>query len=115
MKTIFKKKGDVILKEGEETNNAYIILEGSIEVTKKGRKVATLLENNIFGEIAMVDNRPRTATCTALTPCKLGQVTRENYITLLKHRPEAINPLLRVVTERLRNLTDMLQDMSSIK
>ncbi len=111
MKTIFKQKGDVILREGEETDHAYIVLSGEIEVTKNGRVVAVIEENSIFGEIAMVDQRPRTATCTAKTPCKLGQVTRENYKQLLKHRPEAINPLLRVVTDRMRNLTDFLADL----
>lgn len=111
MKTIFKQKGDIILREGEESDHAYVILSGDVEVTKKGRVLATLGENSIFGEIAMVDQRPRTATCTAKTPVKLGQVTRENYKQLLKHRPEAINPLLRVVTDRMRNLTKFLEDL----
>ena len=77
MKTIYRGKDEVILEEGDETDDAYIILDGVIEVTKKGKVVATLTENNIFGEIAMVDQRPRTATCTAKTAVTLGQVTRE--------------------------------------
>lgn len=114
MKTIFKQKGDIILKEGEETDDAYIILEGEIEVTKKNKHLATLRENSIFGEIAMVDSRPRTATCTAKTDVTLGQVTRQNYKQLLKHRPEAINPLLRIVADRMRNLTEFLEDLHNI-
>ena len=111
MKIIFKNRGDVILMEGEESSDAYIILEGEVEVTKNSRVLATLSENSIFGEIALVDSRPRTATCTAKTPCKLGKVTRENYKQLIKHRPEALNPLLRVITDRMRNLTDFLEDL----
>ena len=114
MKTIHAKKGDVVLTEGEETNDAYIILEGEIEVTKKGKHLATLYENAIFGEISMVDNRPRTATCIAKTNCSLGMVTRENYKQLLKHRPEAINPLLRIVADRMRNLTEFLEDLHNV-
>ena len=114
MKTIFKQKGDVIVTEGEETDDAYIILEGEIEVTKKGKVVALLKENSIFGEIALVDQRPRTATCTAKTPCKLGHVTRDNYTALLKHRPDAINPILRIVTDRMRNLMEVVEDISKI-
>ena len=115
MKTIFKNKGDVILTEGEETDDAYIILDGEVEVTKKGQVVATLTENSIFGEIALVDQRPRTATCTAKTQCKLGHVTRENYTTLLKLRPDAINPLLRTVADRMRNLMEMVSDISKVR
>ena len=111
MKTIHIEAGKVIVAEGEETNDAYIILSGEIEVTKKGRVLAVLKENSIFGEIAMVDSRPRTATCTAKTRVTLGMVTRENYKQLILHRPEAINPLLRIVTERMRNLTDFLEDL----
>lgn len=114
MKTIFKQKGDIILREGEETDDAYIILEGEIEVTKNNKQVALLKENSIFGEIAMVDSRPRTATCTAKTDVTLGQVTRQNYKQLLKHRPEAINPLLRIVTDRMRNLTEFLEELHNI-
>ena len=95
MKTIHAKPGQVIVVEGDESNDAYIILDGEIEVTKRSRHLATLKENAIFGEISMVDNRPRTATCTAKTACTLGMVTRDNYKQLLSHRPDAINPLLQ--------------------
>ena len=112
MKTLYRGKGDVILHEGEETDDAYIILDGEIEVTMKGvGVVATLTKNDIFGEIAMVDQRPRTATCTATTAVTLGQVTRETYNTLLKHRPDALIPLIRVVTDRMRALTSLLDDI----
>jgi len=115
MKTVYRGKGETIVKEGEETDEAYIILDGEIEVTKKGKYVATLSQNQIFGEIALVDQRPRTATCTAKTAVTLGQVTRENYLSLLKHRPEAINPILRIVTERMRNLMQIMDDIARIE
>ena len=111
MLTIFKKKGDVIVREGAEDNDAYIILEGEVDVTKNKRYLATLKENSIFGEIALVDSRPRTATCTAKTAGKLGMVTRDNYTQVLRLRPDAINPLLRVVTDRLRQLTQFLEEL----
>ena len=116
MKTLYRGKGDVILEEGETTDDAYIILDGEIDVTVKNvGKVATLSKNDIFGEIAMVDQRPRTATCTAKTPVTLGQVTRENYNTLLKHRPDALIPLIRVIADRMRGLADLLNDVHKIE
>ena len=115
MKTIHAKPGQVIVVEGDESNDAYIILAGEIEVTKRHRHLAILKENAIFGEISMVDNRPRTATCTAKTACTLGMVTRENYKQLLAHRPDAINPLLRIVASRMRSLTDFMEDLYDLK
>jgi CRP-like cAMP-binding protein len=114
MKTIHKKPGDVIVREGEETSEAYIILSGVIEVTKKGKSIALLKENSIFGEIALVDQRPRTATCTAKTAVALGMVTRENYRELIKYRPQAVIPILKIVTDRMRNLMTIMGDMSDM-
>lgn len=111
MKTIHKMRGSVIVREGEETDEAYIILEGEIDVTKKGKHLATLEENSIFGEIALVDQRPRTATCTAKTNCILGMVTRENYKDLIKYRPQAVIPIMKIVTDRMRNLMDIMEDL----
>ena len=115
MKTLYRGKGDVILKEGDISDDAYIILDGEIEVTRNGRIVAKLAKNDIFGEMALVDQRPRTATCTAITPITLGQVTRDNYNTLLKHRPDALIPLIRVVTDRMRGLTELLDNIYKVK
>ena len=104
MKKLFKKAGDVILKEGEESTDAYIILDGEIDVIKNNKVIATLQENALFGEIGLVDQRPRTATCVAKTRCALGTVTREHFTILLKHRPKAVLPILRLVADRMRNL-----------
>lgn len=114
MKTIHKKPGDIIVREGEETDEAYIILSGQVEVTKKGNSIAVLKENSIFGEIALVDQRPRTATCTAKTAVTLGMVTRKNFKELIKYRPQAVVPILKIVTDRMRNLMDIMEDLHKL-
>ena len=112
MKTVFKKAGDVILREGEESTDAYIILNGEVNVIKNKKVIATLYENSLFGEIGLVDQRPRTATCVAKTGCTLGTVTRENYTKLLEHRPKAVLPILRLVAERMRNLMSFVEGLT---
>ena len=112
MKEIYVRKGDDIIVEGDHTNfDAYIILKGEIDVTKGGTHLATLQEHSLFGEIAMVDNSPRTATCTAKTRCTLGVVTKENYTKILTARPEALNPILRLAVERLRNTLERTSEV----
>ena len=112
MKTVFKKAGDVILREGEESTDAYIILNGEVDVIKNKEVIATLTENSLFGEIGLVDQRPRTATCIAKTGCTLGTVTRENYTKLLEHRPKAVLPILRLVADRMRNLMSFVEGLT---
>ena len=104
MKTLNINRGEKVIVEGDDTNfDAYIILDGEIDVTKQGKHLATLYENSLFGEIGMVDNRPRTATCTARTRCTLGVVTKDNYTRILAQKPEYLNPIMRLAVERLRN------------
>ena len=112
MKKLFKKAGDVILKEGEESTDAYIILEGQVDVIKNNKVIATLQENSLFGEIGLVDQRPRTATCVAKTRCTLGTVTREHFTTLLKNRPKAVIPILKLVAERMRSLLSFVEGVT---
>ena len=109
MKTLFVKAGDVILEEGEKSTDAYIILEGEVNVLKSNKVIATLQENSLFGEISLVDQRPRTATCVAKTNCCLGTVTRENYMILLENRPKAVLPILRLITDRMRSIMQFLE------
>ena len=115
MKTLFKKAGQVIIKEGEESTDAYIILKGEVDVVKNNKVIATLGENNLFGEIGLVDQRPRTATCVAKTGCTLGTVTRENYTKLLEHRPKAVLPILRLVADRMRNLMSFVEGLAHVQ
>ena len=109
MKTLFKKQGEVILEEGEESTDAYIILEGEVDILKKNKVIATLNENSLFGEIGLVDQRPRTATCVAKTNCILGAVTKENYMILLENRPKVVLPILRLITDRMRSLMQFVE------
>jgi CRP-like cAMP-binding protein len=121
MKKLFKQAGDVILNEGEVSTDAYIILKGQVDVIKNNEVIATLQENSLFGEIGLVDQRPRTATCIAKTICTLGTVTRENFSVLLEHRPKAVLPILRLVADRMRSLIHFVdgfteqQDIIDIK
>ena len=115
MKTLFKKAGQIIIKEGEESTDAYIILKGEVDVVKNNKVIATLTENSLFGEIGLVDQRPRTATCVAKTGCTLGTVTRENYTKLLEHRPKAVLPILRLVADRMRNLMSFVEGLAHVQ
>ncbi len=115
MQTIYSKKNDVIIREGEESTDAYIILAGEVNVIKNDQIIATLKENSLFGEIGLVDQRPRTATCVAKTNCTLGTVTRDNYTMLLEHRPKAVLPILRLVADRMRNLMHFVEQIADLK
>ena len=109
-------KGKEILKEGDVSENAYIILEGEVEVKKRmpdgtEKLLATLSENELFGECGLVDSLPRTATSIAKTDVYVATVTKENYAELLKDKPQALIPILRIVIDRLRGTMKFVEDI----
>ncbi len=61
------KKGDVVIKQGNEGFGMYVIIAGKTEVKRKGKKIAELGENDFFGEMALVSDEPRSATVKVIS------------------------------------------------
>lgn len=98
--------GEVILREGDTGESAYIIDQGQVEVTKQldGRSVhlAYIGAGDVFGEMSMIDDRPRSATVTAVEPTVVREVHREGFYDGLHSDPDVALTLLKVLFERLR-------------
>jgi CRP-like cAMP-binding protein len=110
--TVRFQRGQVILREGDRSTEAYIIRRGRVEVTKAGRAgpvaLATLGEGEIFGEMALITEKPRSATVTALEEVEAAVVDPEGFNRLLREQPEFLFPILRVLFERLRAASEAL-------
>ena len=117
MKQLNFNKGEVILEEGEISDNAFIVLDGAVEVTKSlpdgtEKQLAILEKNSLFGECGLVDSLPRTATCKAHTNnLAVGVVTKENYHQLVKHKPDSLLPILRIITQRMRDTLEFVDQI----
>src|SRR5258706_16452203 len=61
-------EGDVLIREGRFGQESFVVLEGEAGVTKRGEFLAMLGPGDFFGELSVLDHKPRTATVTALTP-----------------------------------------------
>ncbi|MBT7936722.1 MAG: cyclic nucleotide-binding domain-containing protein [Nitrospina sp.] len=99
-------KGEVIFHEGNPSNNAYIIGLGSIEIlenTGNGQKVMGVLgENEIFGEMGLIDGLPRSATARAREDSVVYVLTPQTFDALVQENPEALLPILKILISRLR-------------
>ncbi len=78
-----KAAGAVIITEGEEGDNFYVLESGACEVVIKGRKVAEIEAPASFGELALMYNTPRAATIRALTACRLWAIDRVTFRRIL--------------------------------
>ncbi|EFA74930.1 protein kinase A regulatory subunit [Heterostelium album PN500] len=75
--------GDIIVRQGEQGDKFYIIVDGEVKVTTNGVEVSRLHSSDYFGEIALLTDRPRAATVTAVGPTKCVEMDRQRFNRLL--------------------------------
>ena len=96
--------GTQLTKEGQVGNEFIIVLEGEIEIRRGGEVVATRGPGSYVGEIALLDNRPRTATVVAKTPVVIEVIGRREFRTLLADAPELQEEIMSTMAQRLAEL-----------
>lgn len=101
-KEVAHRKGTVVAREGDPGVGLFVILEGECEVTVGGRRKAKLGPGDFFGEIALLDGGPRTATVTALTDVRLAGITGWVFRGLITEHPRIALKTLEAVAGRLR-------------
>ena len=98
--------GTVLTHEGHQGQEFIIVLEGEIEVRKGDRVVATRGPGSYVGEIALLDNRPRTATVVAKTPVVIEVIGRREFRGLLAETPELADEIMATMAQRLAELEE---------
>ena len=93
--------GKVLCKEGEVGHEFFVIVDGKVQVTRQGRRGATLGGGDFLGEIALVTELPRTATVTVETPVRLFVLTRREFHAVLDQNPKVERKVLRALARRL--------------
>ncbi|MGH8875172.1 MAG: cyclic nucleotide-binding domain-containing protein [Acidimicrobiia bacterium] len=94
--------GTVLAREGEQGNAFYLILEGEAVVRRKDRKIATLGKGDCFGEMAIIDGQPRSATVAVTADAVILEMHRRDFSYVLDRSPGFARRLLVVLSARLR-------------
>lgn len=101
------KRGEVICREGDAGETMFIIQEGEVRIHKRVRDkettLAVLKAGDFFGEMAIIDKEPRSASATAETDSKLIILSEDIFESQIKTNPKIIMAILRKMSERLRN------------
>jgi len=112
-------KNSIVVQEGEAGDAMAIILSGSVKVSQfasDGREVVLcLLENgSFFGEMALLDTEPRSATVTTMEESELGFIRRKDFSRLMLEMPRLTKKLLAEITHRLRRTNLVLAHISTM-
>ena len=104
--------GTRIVAEGDEGDLFYVIAAGTVEVTKGGRRVSTLGPGDYFGEIALLHEAPRSATCVAATDVELYTLERERFVSAVSGHALSAAEAESVAAQRLADLATSLDRTS---
>lgn len=102
------KAGEVIFCEGDPASEMYVIESGEVEIQSGNRLLDTLASKSIFGEMALVDAAPRSATAKALTDVSLVPVSEKQFLFLASQTPYFALNVMRVMAGRLRTANKAL-------
>ncbi|MFL5870053.1 MAG: cyclic nucleotide-binding domain-containing protein [Solirubrobacterales bacterium] len=95
--------GAVLIRKGEPGRECFVILEGSAKATIPGKKGKTMRAGECFGELALLDAAPRSATVTAETDMRLVVLSSREFWAVMDENPRVRRKVLAAVAERLRD------------
>ena len=100
------EEGKVLCREGETAREFFVIVDGEVEVTKGGELVRKLGPGDFFGEIALIEHLPRTATVIARSPLRFFVLTSQSFLALLDREAGVERQVLRALARRVLAAAD---------
>jgi CRP/FNR family transcriptional regulator, cyclic AMP receptor protein len=96
------RAGDVIFREGERADELFVIKSGYVRIQVGNKTMADLTTDNIFGEMALIDSEPRSATAVAITDVELVPISERQFLFLVTQTPYFALKVMRILAQRLR-------------
>ncbi|MDA4122491.1 MAG: cyclic nucleotide-binding domain-containing protein [Thaumarchaeota archaeon] len=102
--------GKHIVKEGEDGVGFYLILDGEVEVRRRGKLLSKLGKGDFFGEMSLIDKQPRSADVIAMTPVTCFGLTSWIFSGIVRTEPDIAMNLMRELVRRLRGTNKVLTE-----
>jgi len=96
--------GDFLFREGEKGDKMYVLLEGEIDIFLGDFVLETAGPGALLGEMALIDDSPRTANAVAKSPAKLAQIDRRRFHFLVQQTPHFATHVMKILANRLRHM-----------
>lgn len=95
--------GEVIFREEDSGDYAFVVIEGEVDVTFKGHLLETVGPGGLLGEMALIDDLSRSATATAKTEVKLVRIDKNRFVFMVEETPMFALEVMRIMADRLRH------------
>jgi CRP/FNR family transcriptional regulator, cyclic AMP receptor protein len=100
--TLSYRAGDTIFREGDKALDLFVVKSGQVRIQIGNKTVTELAPDSIFGEMALIDDEPRSATAVAVTDVELVAVSEKQFLFLVSQTPYFALKVMRVLAQRLR-------------
>ena len=100
--------GDVLIREEEDPEEIYEMIQGRASVSSKGIPLATINSGEVFGELSFFTGLRRTATVTAVEPCLVQVIDQRQFLRVMKYRPVLVEGMIRTLCHRLVDLNQRI-------
>ncbi|MBW4565531.1 MAG: cyclic nucleotide-binding domain-containing protein [Mojavia pulchra JT2-VF2] len=102
-----------IFRQGEEGRSLYIVVSGRVKVHIGDKQLAEVDKGKYFGEMAVFDTQPRSASATTLEPCDCLELTQEQLYDAIEETPEIAVNIIRELSRLIRRLNDNMNATTS--
>lgn len=96
------RAGQAVFRAGEAGDNMYVVVQGEVRIAANDRELEVLGPGGVFGEIALIDNGPRSADAIAVTDCRVVPIDETRFKFLVQQTPYFSLQIMRVMADRLR-------------
>ncbi len=101
-KEVVLQQREILFSEGDCGDSMYFILEGGVQIHLKGKNLTVFRKENFFGELALIDGKPRSASVTALEYTKLLKIKSNDFEDFMYNNPDVRLEILKELIERIR-------------
>lgn len=101
-----KSQGEKVFSVGEKGDCLFLVKSGTVQIVMFGTVLETIKPNGIFGEMALIDGAPRSATAIANEDCELLRVDRDAFRQLVRENPDFALDVMHVIANRLRHMNE---------
>jgi CRP-like cAMP-binding protein len=98
--------GDVIFAEGDKGDAMFVVRTGEVAIERGSRVMETLGGGGVFGEMALIDGSPRSATVRAKTDCEVAPINEKTFLFLVHETPFFAIAVMRTLADRLRRMDE---------
>ena len=102
--TVQLAPGDFLFREGEKGDKMYVLLEGEVDIFIGDFVFETAGPGALLGEMALIDDSPRTANAVAKSPARLAQIDRRRFHFLVQQTPHSATHVMKTLADRLRHM-----------